>query len=236
MSKNTDILPERIKYLSIEGVIGAGKTTLCRMIADKTGARTILEEADGNPFLEGFYQDRQSMAFQTQLWFLLSRYKQLTQDFSQQDLFYSGTISDYIFAKDSLFASINLDENELSMYNSVANIMKKEVPIPDFVIYLQTSTEVLMKRIEKRGRLYESDMDREYIEKLNEAYNHFFFHYKDSPVLIINTDELDFVENQEDFDEIIEQVHETKWGSNYYSPLKRSERNLLKNMQSGDES
>lgn len=231
MSELNTTLPDRIKFLSIEGVIGAGKTTLAGMIAEKISARTILEDAEGNPFLEDFYQNRQSAAFQTQLWFLLSRYKQLTTDFTQQDLFFSSTVSDYIFAKDALFASINLDENEMGMYDSVASIMKKEVPDPDFVIYLQASTDVLLSRIKKRGRSYEEDMDRNYIQQLNDAYNNFFFHYTDSPVLIINTDSLDFVENVEDFELILEQVRLSEWGSNYYSPLQKDDNSMLSDLE-----
>jgi deoxyadenosine/deoxycytidine kinase len=212
-------LPDHINYLCIEGVIGAGKTSLCTLLAEKFNARTVFEAADENPFLADFYKNRQSMAFQTQLWFLLSRYRQLTENFVQQDLFHRVTVADYIFAKDSLFASINLDENELSMYNAVMNIIEKNVPKPDFIIYLQASTDVLMKRIEKRGRSYERAMDRAYIEMLNNSYTHFFFHYKDSPVLIVNTDDIDYVNNTEDFEEIIDQIALTRRGSNYYRPL-----------------
>lgn len=227
MSSIPKTLPENINYLCIEGVIGAGKTSLCHLIVQKFNSLLVLEEAEDNPFLTDFYKNRQSGAFQTQLWFLLSRHKQLTENFLQQDLFHQVTVSDYIFAKDSLFASINLDENEMGMYNAVSGIIEKNVPKPDFLIYLQASTDVLMKRIQKRGRAYEFNMDRSYIELLNEAYNHFFFHYKDSPILIINTDDIDFIQNKEDFEEIIEQIPLTKWGSNYYRPLASKDRLLI---------
>lgn len=226
-SSNSKKLPEHINYLCVEGVIGVGKTSLCNLIANEFNSRLILEAANENPFLHEFYKNRQSAAFQTQLWFLLSRYRQLTENFAQQDLFHKAIISDYIFAKDNLFASINLDENEMAIYNSISVILEKNVPKPDFVIYLQASTGSLIRRIEKRGKSYEININRAYIETLNEAYNHFFFHYKDSPVLIVNTDDIDYVNNRSDFDEIIEQTLLTKWGSNYYRPLGSKDRAII---------
>ncbi len=220
-------LPEHINYLCVEGVIGAGKTSLCNLLGKEFNARTILEAADENPFLAEFYKNRKSTAFQTQLWFLLSRYRQMTENFVQLDLFHKATVSDYIFAKDTLFATVNLDENEMAMYNSVVTIIEKNVPKPDFVIYLQASSDVLLKRIEKRGRSYEYKMDPAYIETLNEVYNHFFFHYKDSPVLIVNTDDLDYVNNKSDLEEIVNQINLTRWGSNYYRPLGSKDRAIL---------
>ncbi len=220
-------LPDYINYLCVEGVIGVGKTSLCNLLANEFNARPILEPAEDNPFLADFYKNRRSMAFQTQLWFLLSRFRQMTENFLQQDLFHKATVTDYIFAKDSLFASINLDENEKAMYDVIHSIIEKNVPKPDFVIYLQSSTQVLMKRIEKRGRPFEHNIDRSYIATLNEAYNHFFFHYKDSPVLIVNTDDIDYINNRSDFEEIVEQIFLTKWGSNYYRPLGSKGRAIL---------
>ena len=227
MPGKTKKLPDHINYLCVEGVIGVGKTSLCNLIANEFNSRLILEAADENPFLSDFYKNRQSAAFQTQLWFLLSRYRQLTENFAQQDLFHRATVSDYIFAKDNLFASINLDENEMAIYNTISGILEKNVPKPDFIIYLQASTESILRRIEKRGKSYEANIDRSYLEILNEAYNHFFFHYKDSPVLIVNTDEIDYVNNRSEFDEIIEQIYLTKWGSNYYRPLGSKGRAIL---------
>ena len=226
-SSNSKKLPEHINYLCVEGVIGVGKTSLSNLLANEFNSRLILEAANENPFLHEFYKNRQSAAFQTQLWFLLSRYRQLTENFAQQDLFHKAIISDYIFAKDNLFASINLDENEMAIYNSISVILEKNVPKPDFVIYLQASTGSLIRRIEKRGKSYEININRAYIETLNEAYNHFFFHYKDSPVLIVNTDDIDYVNNRSDFDEIIEQTLLTKWGSNYYRPLGSKDRAII---------
>lgn len=162
-------------YLCIEGVIGAGKTSLSYLLAERFNARTVLEEAEENPFLAKFYTDRRMFAFQTQLWFLVSRYKQLSMMIAQQDLFHQVTISDYIFAKDRIFANVNLDEDELILYNQLSRVMESSIAQPDLVVYLQASTDVLLKRIEKRGRAYEYNMDRDYIDLLNQAYNHFFF-------------------------------------------------------------
>ncbi len=227
MSDLRHSLPQKLNYLCIEGVIGVGKTSLCKMIAENFNARLLLESVGGNPFLSEFYKNRKSAAFQTQLWFLLSRYKQLTENFAQQDLFHQVTVSDYIFAKDSLFASINLDENEMAIYNTITSTLETKIPKPDFVIYLQASTDVLLKRIEKRGRDFEFNMDRSYIETLNEAYNHYFFHYSDSPVLVVNTNDIDYVSNEEYLFDIIEQIHSAKFGSNFYRPLNTSDRALI---------
>ncbi len=226
-------IPPNISYLCIEGVIGAGKSTLTAMIAERFGGLAVYEDAENNPFLSAFYSDRVNMAFQTQLWFLLSRYRQLTGGVEQQDLFAGFTVSDYMFAKDAIFAGVNLDENEFPLYSEVAKTLSRKVPKPDFVIYLQASTNTLLRRIEKRGRTYESDMDRQYIETLNEAYNHFFFHYTESPLLIINTDNLDFVANDSDFDEILDQLSLTKWGSSYYCPPAEQDRQIINRHKAG---
>jgi deoxyadenosine/deoxycytidine kinase len=212
-------MPEQVSHFCIEGVIGAGKTSLARMLADYFEARLVLEMHEENPFLAGFYDDRRYYAFQTQMWFLLSRYRQLTEVFVQQDLFHKLTISDYMFAKDRLFASINLDENELALYNGIAGALEAKAPPIDFVVYLQTSTDILMKRIAGRKRPYEASIDREYIDMLNQAYNHYFFHYTATPLLIINCNDIDFVHKKEDFEEILRQIVQAKPGSNYYHPL-----------------
>lgn len=226
MSAKTNTFPDHVSYLAIEGVIGVGKTSLCNLIALQCNARALLERADENPFLGGFYKNRKAYAFQTQVWFLLSRFKQLSEAFVQQDLFQPHLVSDYMFPKDRIFASLNLDENEQSLYNGIARMLEPQVVQPDFVMYLQASTEVLMKRIEKRGRPYEFNIDPGYIDALNEAYNHFFFHYAASPVLIINCNDIDFVNNPADFDDIMQEIRQMKSGCKYYHPLGSAPRPL----------
>lgn len=221
------IFPARLNYLCIEGVIGAGKTSLCYLLAQQCQARLILETADENPFLGKFYSDRNKYAFQTQLWFLVSRFKQLSGIVAQQDLFCPITLSDYVFAKDRIFASVNLEEEELNLYSNIAQAMETKLPVPDLVVYLQTSTEVLLKRIEQRGRTYEFNMDPRYITLLNEAYNHFFFHYSAGPLLIINTNDLDFVNNPDDLAEITAQIVQANAGTTCFTPMASRDRLLL---------
>ena len=225
--ENSLVLPSHINYLCIEGVIGSGKTSLSYLLSERFNGRTVLEEAEDNPFLAKFYTERRMFAFQTQLWFLVSRFKQLSMMVAQQDLFHQVTISDYVFAKDRIFASINLEDEEFSLYNSVASVMNTSIPKPDLVVYLQTSTEVLLKRIEKRGRSYEYNMDPQYLDVLNKAYNHFFFHYTATPLLIINTNNIDFVHSDDDREEVIEQILKAKGGTFYYQPMGSRDRLLL---------
>jgi deoxyadenosine/deoxycytidine kinase len=221
-------LPSHISYVCIEGVIGSGKTTLSNILAEQFNCRVVLEEADENPFLARFYTERRSYAFQTQLWFLVSRFKQLSQMVSQQDLFHAVTISDYIFAKDRIFASINLDDEEYSLYNTISGVMTSAIPKPDLVVYLQASDETLLRRIEKRGRSYEYNMDPQYLNMLNKVYNQFFFNYNDTPLLIINTNDIDFVNSERDREEIIEQITRSgRHGTEYYQPMSSRDRIFL---------
>lgn len=222
-------LPRNVRHLAVEGVLGVGKTALCNLLSQRLGARLVLEEGEENPFLPKFYRNRKSFAFQTQLWFLLSRYRQLSEAFTQLDLFQEITILDYMFAKDRIFASINLDDNELALYNRIASILEHSVPGPDYVVYLQASTDVLVKRIEKRGRTFESSVEKGYIDLLNQAYNHYFFHYTDSPLLIINTNEIDFVEYEGDLDEVVKEICKAAPGSNYYQPPDSKTRTFFDN-------
>lgn len=212
-------LPEPIRHVAVEGVIGVGKTTLCTMLAEPFSARLVLEQAEENPFLDRFYKERKSYAFQTQLWFLVSRFRQLSNAFVQADLFHPYTFADYMFAKDRIFAAVNLDDDELALYDTVASSLGKLIPRPDLVVFLQASTEVLLRRIAKRARPYEHSMDRHYLEALNEAYNHYFFHYTDCPVLIINTSDIDFVERPADLHLLVEQIVSVKQGVNYFHPV-----------------
>ena len=191
------------KYIAVEGVIGAGKTTLALQLSEWFGAYFVKEEFETNPFLENFYKDIKNYAFQTQIFFLLSRFKQQKQ-LMQYDLFHLKIISDYIFQKDRVFATLNLNDAEMKLYDGLAKIMEQEIAVPDFVIYLKSSTKRLMKNIRKRGRDYEDDISEEYINSLNEMYNAFFSQYTKTRVITLNMEEYDFVNSKEDFDKIIQ--------------------------------
>lgn len=205
------------RSIALEGVIGAGKTSLARMLAPELGAELELEIFEDNPFLSRFYEDRQSHAFVTQMFFLLSRYKQQMQRL-QMDLFDQRLVADYLFAKDRIFATINLGEDELRLYERVAEVLEEKIPRPDLVVYLQASTDVLMRRIAWRGRAYERNIDPEYIQTLNEAYSYFFFHYTDTPLLVVNTNDLDFVRNRRHYDDLKRTIVEPFTGTRYYVP------------------
>jgi len=208
-----------LQYIAIEGVIGAGKTSLAKKFADHFGGKALLEKHDENPFLKDFYENPRYFAFQTQLFFLLSRYRQ-QQEIPQRELFHDLLVADYIFAKDRIFASITLEDRELFLYDKIASLLEQDVPKPDLVLYLQSSTERLVANIRKRNRDYEKQIAEEYLKELNEAYNQFFFNYKDSPVLIINSTEIDFVGKEEDFEDLVEQTLKPVSGTQYYSPAK----------------
>jgi deoxyguanosine kinase len=195
------------RFIAIEGVIGAGKTTLAEMLSQRRQARLVLEEFEDNPFLPKFYEDRERYAFQTQLAFLASRFRQ-QQNMMSQDLFHTMTVSDYIFEKDRIFARLNLDTDELALYDSIFSIMTGIAAQPDLVVFLQSSVERLMQNIDQRGREYEQHITPEYLKDLNEAYNHFFYHYQRSPVVFINVSDVDFVQNPEHLLYIEDQLFE----------------------------
>jgi deoxyguanosine kinase len=205
-------------YLAVEGVIGVGKTTLARFISESLGARLVLEVVEENPFLKEFYRDMRRHAFQTQTFFLLSRYQQ-QMDLMQPDLFSPRVVSDYIFQKDRIFANLNLSDQELKLYERLFPLLERDVPTPDLVIYLQASHEVVMERIARRGRDYERAMPPEYISALNEAYNYFFFHYVSAPLLIVNTNQTDFVNDPAAVTDLLKRVQEHAGGTVYYTPL-----------------
>ncbi len=209
---------ENIRYIAIEGPIGVGKSSLAGLLAQEFNGRPLLEEVDGNPFLPRFYGDIKKFAFQTQLFFLLSRYQQQKEMF-QQELFSSAVISDYLFAKDRIFAYLNLDENELSLYEQVYRLLDTRIPKPDLVIYLQASTEVLQKRIGKRHKDFERGVKDDYLERLVEAYNRYFFYYGDTPLLVVNTTEIDFVDNADDLANLVKEIRSMKGGSQHYLPI-----------------
>lgn len=204
-------------HIAIEGVIGVGKTSLVRLLADRMEAGLLLEETADNPFLGDFYHDRKRFAFPTQIFFLLSRYQQ-QQQLMERDLFVKHVISDYMFEKDLIFASVTLSERELALYHKVAAVLKRDIATPDLVIYLQASTPVLMGRIRKRNRAIEKGLEAEYIDVLNEAYNSFFFHYNDAPLLVVNTDKIDFVAHPSHLVDLAEQIRKPHTGTKYYSP------------------
>jgi deoxyadenosine/deoxycytidine kinase len=179
----------------------------------------VLEEVEENPFLEDFYRDPVHYAFQVQLFFLLSRYRQ-QMEFPQQDLFQQKTVSDYLFDKDKIFAYINLNEKELSLYERLWSLLQRDIPKPDLVIYLQANTQTLMHRIRERNRPYERNISSEYIQRLNEAYSYFFFHYTDSPLLVVNTVKIDFVHNPDDLEDLLEQIRKPHVGTRYYVPMR----------------
>jgi len=208
----------RHRYIVVEGPIGVGKTSLTRALAQRFSGRTVFEQVEENPFLASFYQDRNKHAFQTQLFFLLSRFKQ-QQELFQQDLFSRVTVSDYLFAKDRIFASITLDPNELALYERVYEHLGPRVMRPDLVIYLQARVEVLLARIRKRGREFERKFDPEYLAELARTYNDFFHRYDETPLLVINTSDIDFVESERDFEELIRAVGSIRAGTQYYQPL-----------------
>jgi len=213
------MLPESFEpnYIAVEGVIGVGKTSFAGLLAERIGATLINEEVLENPFLLDFYRNRQRHAFACQLYFLVSRFQQ-QQQLVVRDLFAQRIVADYLFAKDSIFASVNLSQRELALYNRIAPVLLRDVPRPDLVIYLQASTPVLMERIRKRNLPFEKPIDTDYVEMLNQAYDYYFFHYSDTPLLVVKTDEIDFVHNPEHFDDLIHQIARPVPGKKYYVP------------------
>jgi deoxyadenosine/deoxycytidine kinase len=212
-------LPENV-YIAIEGAIGVGKTTLARLIRDEFDAELLLEVFEENPFLTDFYTDRERYAFQTQIFFLLSRYRQ-QQKVVPATLQRSSLISDYTFAKDRLFAHLNLKDDELEMYERVHAILAEKIPLPDLIVYLKADTDILMKRIAFRDRTYEREMDRDYMEALCIAYQRFFADYDRVPVLPIDTNKLDIVHNPQDLAQVVGHIKSALEKGTYQQPLLR---------------
>ena len=205
-------------YIAIEGPIGVGKTSLAQLLSKELGARLVLEDFEDNPFLPDFYNDPERFGFQTQLFFLLQRYRQ-QQDLRQVDMFQKLLITDYMFVKDRLFASLNLGDKEMQLYDTVASLLERNIIRPDIVIYLQADTDVLMKNIEKRGRNMEKNVTWEYIDALNQVYTEYFFRYQDTPLVIINTNIIDFVENENDLKEVIDYIRQPVSGTKFFNPV-----------------
>jgi deoxyguanosine kinase len=197
---------KQIRYIAVEGPIGVGKSTLAGMLADTYSSRIVLERYEENPFLETFYGDRKKFAFQTQLFFLLSRYRQ-QQEMMHDDLFFESVVSDYLFQKDRIFAEVNLDRDELKLYDEVQRALDRTVPVPDVVIYLQGSVNLLQRNIKRRSRPYEQAISREYLEEVVNAYNTFFFHYRDSRLLVANCDQFDFLGNPAHFEILTDAIN-----------------------------
>jgi deoxyadenosine/deoxycytidine kinase len=207
------------RYLVVEGPIGVGKSSLARLLSDRLQARLVLEKVEENPFLAKFYENPGRFAFQAQVFFLLSRYRQQLE-LGQMDLFSQMTICDYFLPKDQIFASVTLSDGERALYDQLYQLLSPRVATPDLLIYLQASTDTLIDRIESRGRSFEKEIPWDYLDTINNAYNKFFFHYERSPLLVVQTEAIDFVNNPDDFEDLIKQINAVKQGAHYYVPRK----------------
>lgn len=209
---------EKSKYIVVEEPIGVGKTSLAKMLANEFQARTVFERVEDNPFLPKFYQSRETYAFQNQTFFLLNRYQQQT-DLGQQDLFAQSTVADYLFAKDNIFATLTLTTEELKLYQQIYALLNARVPKPDLVVYLQARPEVLYKRVKKRDKKYERSVTFEYLSEVAQAYNQFFFRYEETPLLVVNTSDIDFVASSKDLADLIKEINSMGSGTQHYIPL-----------------
>jgi deoxyadenosine/deoxycytidine kinase len=205
------------RHIAVEGPIGVGKTSLVNLLAKRFRGTKVLEDAE-NPFLDDFYKDKRGAAFRTELFFLLSRYDQ-QRAIAQGDLFTELIIADYSFPKSRIFAYLTLDDSELMIYNRLYDLLHETVPKPDLVIYLQGNLDTLLKRIKKRGRAYEKSISPQYLQELSEAYSHYFYRYEETPLLVVSTNDIDFVNTTAHFDQLVEQVRNAQKGTQYYVPL-----------------
>lgn len=205
------------RHIAIEGPIGVGKTSLTNLLAKRFRGTKVLSDVE-NPFLDDFYKDKRGAAFRTELYFLLSRYDQ-QRGLTQRDLFTELVITDYTFPKSRIFAYLTLDDSELMIYNRLYDLLWETVPRPELVIYLQGSLDTLLKRIKKRGRTYEKSISSSYLHELSEAYSHYFYRYDETPLLVVNTNDIDFVNTPEHFEQLVEQIRSAQKGTQYYVPL-----------------
>ena len=205
------------RHIALEGPIGVGKTSLVQILAQRFEGVMVLEDIS-NPFLPAFYEGRAGAAFQVQVYFLLSRFQQ-QREIRQMNLFQDLVLADYTFPKDRIFAYLNLGDDDLKVYEKLYPVLEQEVAKPDLVIYMQASLPVLIERIAQRGRDYEADIDPEYLKRLSEAYSYFFFHYRETPLLVVNTDDIDFVNNPADLDALVQQIIRCRRGTQVYVPL-----------------
>lgn len=205
------------RFIAVEGAIGVGKTTLARQLAETFNYQTLLENAEQNPFLERFYQNQKNSALATQLFFLFQRSQQI-QDLRQGDIFEPVRVADFLIDKDRLFAQLNLDEDEYQLYNKVYQQLTIDAPKPDLVIYLQASVDVLLSRIQTRGVSFEQRISQHYLRSINEAYSEFFLYYDSAPLLIINADELDVVNRQQDYAQLVDYLLNIRSGRHYFNP------------------
>jgi deoxyguanosine kinase len=207
-------------YIAIEGPIGVGKTSLARALAKELNARLVLEGVEDNPFLARFYEDSDKYALPVQLYFLLTRYNQ-QRELAQQDLFTQATVADYLFAKDRIFASLNLAPEEMILYENVYKLLDAQMPRPDLVVYIRANVEVLIERLRKRNRDFERHISVQYLERVSSAFRDFFFYYEETPLLVVDTTELDFVADSDDLNDLIREIDNAGKGVQYFVPRKR---------------
>jgi deoxyguanosine kinase len=213
-------MQRRAGYIAVEGPIGVGKTSLARALSRQMSARLVLEEVDSNPFLSRFYEDPDKFALPVQLYFLLTRYNQ-QRELAQQDLFAQATVSDYLFAKDRIFASLNLAPDEMTLYDNVYRLLDARMAKPDLVVYIRANVDVLAARLRRRNRDFEQNISLGYLERVSAAFRDFFFYYDETPLLAVDTSELDFVTNSDDLNDLIREIERAPRGVENFVPRKR---------------
>jgi len=209
-----------LHHVAVEGPIGSGKTTVLDRLAERLDAKKVVEDWAANPFLRPFYDSRPGAAFQAELFFLLSRYRQL-QALMQRQLFSQTTLVDFVFERSRLFAYLNLDDSELLIFDKLYSLLAESVPRPDLIVYLQAPTEVLMRRVRARGRPEDQQLSEDYLAEVNRAYNHYFFHHTATPLLVVNTEGADFARSEEDVADLLKQIRSMGKGTQYYVPRAR---------------